>query len=268
MTDRAREIALGNTILRTRVGSGLYGTGLDGQEDNDEMGICIEPPSCIIGLEKVPTENSKGDVKHAPFAQYQYRDQPAGVRSQPGDLELTIYGLRKWASEAADGNPNLLQPLFAPIEFWTEWNHHGLELQLNRDMFISKLCGERFIGYLTAQWHGMLGQRSRRTNRPELIQEYGFDTKFAYHAVRLGIQGVELISTGTITYPIPEPHRTWLKELRVGKHNLGETVELIEDLREELRGLTAAADLPATPDWFKINSWLVATYQHWWRTSS
>lgn len=249
-TERARQIARENTILLTQVGSGLHGVTVDNQDDRDEMGICIEPPSCVIGLER--------------FEQYQYRTQPEGARSGPGDLDLVIYSLRKWAKLAAQGNPTVLLLLFAPSHQIVTKTWAGFELQAKHDLFLSKDCGRRFIGYLDAQWERMLGMRSRRTNRPELIDVYGFDTKFAYHAVRLGIQGCELLSTGNITLPIPEPDRTWLRDLRVGKYTLNEAVARITELRADLDKLLVKSDLPEHPDWQRIDRWLSGTYlQHW-----
>lgn len=40
--------------------------------------------------------------------------------------------------------------------------------------------------------------------RPELVERFGYDTKFAMHAVRLGLQGVEYVETGKITLPSPD----------------------------------------------------------------
>lgn len=249
-TDRCRQIAEENLILLTQVGSGLHGVSVDGQDDRDEMGLCIEPPSCVIGLER--------------FEQYQFRTQPDGARSGPGDLDKTVYSLRKWARLAAQGNPTVLLLLFVPESEIVSTNWAGRVVQGDAGLFLSKECGHRFIGYLDAQWERLLGMRSRRTNRPELIEQYGFDSKFAYHAVRLGLQGVELLQTGRITLPIPEPDRTWLKELRVGKHSKEEAVERINDLRADLEKLTATCDLPDRPDYGKINEWLTETYQLWW----
>lgn len=253
-TARGCQIAEENTILLTQVGSGLHGVTVDSQDDRDEMGVCIEPPSCVIGLER--------------FDQYQYRTQPEGKRSGPGDLDLVVYSLRKWAKLAAQGNPTVLLLLFAPEHQVVRRDEWGRSLQGRKDLFLSKDCGRRFIGYLDAQWDRMLGLRSRRTNRPELIDVYGFDTKFAYHAVRLGLQGVELLTTGHITLPIPEPDRTWLRELRVGKHSKEEAVDRIEGLRAELDRLMDKADLPDRPDYGQLNEWLTGTYQSYWADQS
>lgn len=252
--ERNREIAEQNTILLTQVGSGLHGVTVTGTDDRDEMGLCIEPASCVIGLER--------------FDQYQYRTQPEGVRSGAGDLDLVIYSLRKWARLAAQGNPTVLLLLFAPVEEWVitsdlDW---GRRVQAAQDLFISRDAGARFIGYLDAQRDRMLGLRNQRTNRPELVDVFGFDTKFAYHAVRLGIQGVELLSSGHIELPIAEPDRTWLTDLRYGKHSKSEALERIADLRNSLEVLRNTADLPVTPDYDQINKWLTTMYQEWWDT--
>ncbi|BBX35798.1 hypothetical protein MMAG44476_10864 [Mycolicibacterium mageritense DSM 44476 = CIP 104973] len=249
-----REIAEGNTVLRTQVGSGLHGVTVEGTDDRDEMGVCIEPPSCVIGLDR--------------FEQYQYRTQPEGARSGAGDLDLTIYSLRKWARLAAAGNPTVLLLLFVPPEEIVEIDWPGRELQANADLFLSRDAGIRFTGYLDAQRDRMLGLRSRRTNRPELIEKYGLDTKFAYHAVRLGIQGVELLSTGRITLPMAEPSRTWLRDLRVGKVDKQTVLDTIGDLRDQLVTLTDAADLPRRPDQHRINDWLVSVYTRWWNSAA
>lgn len=217
------------------------------------MGVCIEPASCVIGLEE--------------FEQYQYRTQPEGVRSGPGDLDLVIYSLRKWARLAAAGNPTVLLLLFAPQKEWVatgHWPGYGTCVQSRKDLFLSKECGRRFMGYLQAQKERMLGLRSQRTNRPELTELYGFDTKFAYHAIRLGLQGVELLTKQTITLPMPEPHRSTLVDLRLGKYPKQYALEWIDDLADDLKRLTMSVQLPDVANQEKINAWLTDTYTQWW----
>src|SRR4051812_43174814 len=94
----AEEIAERHTILRATVGSRLHGLALEGTDDRDEMGVCIEAPEYVAGL------------RH--FEQYVYRTKPEGVRSEAGDLDLTIYSLRKYARLALNGNPTILLLLY------------------------------------------------------------------------------------------------------------------------------------------------------------
>jgi predicted nucleotidyltransferase len=243
-------IAERGTILRCQVGSGLHGTAVRGQDDRDEMGICVEPPEYVIGLGR--------------FEQYIYRTQPEGVRSGPGDLDLIVYSLRKWMRLALTGNPTVLLPLFVPAGEVVRINDLGLELRENSHRIVSRQAGHRFLGYLRAQRERMLGTRAARTNRPELIEKYGFDTKFAMHMVRLGVQGVELLETGRITLPVPEPWLTWMCDLRQGRHSKAEALEAAGELERRLEKLIDSSPLPERPDTGWANSWLVRAHRKGW----
>lgn len=72
-----RTIAQDNLILLATVGSGAHGLALEGTDDHDEMGVCLEPPSHVIGLHQ--------------FEQDVFRTKPEGVRSEHGDTDRTIY---------------------------------------------------------------------------------------------------------------------------------------------------------------------------------
>jgi hypothetical protein len=43
-SEEARAIAENGMMLRVQVGSGVHGTSISGQDDRDEMGLCLEPP--------------------------------------------------------------------------------------------------------------------------------------------------------------------------------------------------------------------------------
>ncbi len=250
------EIAERGTILRTQVGSGVHGTAIAGTDDRDEMGICVEPPEFVIGLRT--------------FEQYIFRTAAErtgnpDARSQAGDLDLVVYSLRKWLRLALQGNPTVLVPLFAPNSEVVAITALGVELRANIDMIVSRQAGKRFIGYLRGQRERMLnGTVAKRVNRPELIERYGFDTKFAGHMVRLGVQGVELLETGTITLPIPEPWLTWIRDLRQGLHTQQEAIDAAADLEARLETLTHTSSLPAQPDMKRADQWLFDTYQAVW----
>ncbi|MFY7067025.1 DNA polymerase beta superfamily protein [Nocardiopsis changdeensis] len=245
------EIAAKHTVLRCQVGSGVHGLGLPGQNDRDEMGICVEPPEYVIGL--------RG------FEQYMYRSQDDHVRSGPGDLDLTVYSLRKWMRLALDGNPTVLLPLFVPEDEIVGITDTGRDLRSRADRIVSRSAGRRFLGYLRAQRDRLEGTRGgKHTNRPELVEQHGFDTKFAYHMVRLGLQGVELMETGRITLPMPADDREWLLALRRGEHTRAEALARAGELEERLAALCESADLPEEPDTAWADAWLVDAYRRSW----
>lgn len=96
--DRAREIAERGTIIRAPVGSTLHGLHNPGTDDRDQMAVCVEPPEYLLGLRE--------------FEHYVFRTQPDGVQSGPGDLDLTVYGLRKYCRLALKGSPTTPLLLF------------------------------------------------------------------------------------------------------------------------------------------------------------
>lgn len=244
-------IAAQGTVLRCQVGSGLHGVTVAGQDDRDEMGLCVEPPEYVVGLR--------------PFEQYIHRTRPEHVRSGPGDLDLTVYSLRKWMRLALDGNPTVLLPLFVPESEIVAVTDIGRELRAARHRVLSRRAGQRFLGYMRAQRERMEGVRGgKHTNRPELVEVHGFDTKFAYHMVRLGVQGVELLETGELTLPVPEPDRAWLRALRRGEHSRAEALERAGELEARLSALCETSDLPEEPDAAWADRWLVDAYRRSW----
>ena len=241
-----REIALGNEILCGVVGSTSHGTAVDGQDDRDEMGVFVEPPENVCGLE--------------PCDHYIYRDQPEGVRSQPGDLDLTMYSLRKFCRLAARGNPSVILLLWLPVH--VRKTEIGAALVRMREAFISKESGERFLGYLVAQKLKLKGERAHTVNRPELVAKYGYDTKFAMHALRLGYEGIELMTQRRLTLPVAEPNLKTLRAVRTGKINFVDALALIDDAEMRLRVLVEGC--PWTADVEGINQFMVwAHIEHW-----
>jgi uncharacterized protein len=242
-----RDIALGNEILRGIVGSTSHGTAIEGQDDRDEMGIFVEPASNVCGL--VPCEH------------YICRDQPEGMRSQPGDLDLTMYSLRKYCRLAAQGNPSVMILLWLPS--YVSRTDIGMELITIREAFISKESGERFLGYLRAQKMKLTGERARTVNRPELVAKYRYDTKFAMHALRLGFEGIELMTHRRLTLPVAEPGLATLRAVRTGQVNFSEALGLIEDAEAQLGRLVDACTWSADID--RIDRFLVRAHIEHWR---
>src|SRR5580698_174297 len=267
-SDEARRVAEAGMILRVQVGSGVHGTSLDGQDDRDEMGLCLEPPQFVTGLARVPS-GTHGETPSVRFEQYERHtawDRQGGTanRSGAGDLDVIIYSARKWARLALAGNPTVLLVLFVPDEEVVFRNEVGAELVANAGRFVSRLAAVRFLGYLRGQKAAMTGQAGAHTNRPELVAVHGYDTKFAMHALRLGLQGVELLTTGRITLPVPEPDRGYLRAIRRGEIELNEVVAAVTDAEQRLISLRDNSSLPDEPDRQWVDSWLHRSHLNHW----
>ena len=264
----ARDMAERGTILCVQVGSGVHGTAISGQDDRDEMGICLEPREYVTGVSQVPSRGSE-EPASIPFDQYEYhsaweRDGGLANRSGAGDLDVIIYGARKWVRLALGGNPTVLLPLFVPEDEIVVATDAGHELRANADRIASRRAAERFLGYMVSQRRAMTGECGAHTNRPELVEEFGYDCKFAMHALRLGVQGKEYLMTGRITLPIPEPDLAALREVRRGEWELPAVLEWAERLEADLRTLAETSPLPEQPDLDWVNDWLHRSYTAFW----
>ncbi len=103
-----------------------------------------------------------------------------------------------------------------------------------------------------------------RNARPAHVGEHGYDVKFAMHALRLGLQGIELLRYGRVTLPIPEPSLSELRAVRSDQRPLDEVLARLADLENQLQTLGQANDLPEQPDWHWINDWLHRSYTEYW----
>jgi predicted nucleotidyltransferase len=216
------------------------------------MGVCIEPPEYVIGLRQ--------------FEHCVARTQPQGHSSGPGDVDLTVYGLRKFCRLAAKGSPTVLLLFFVEDDDVLLRTEIGAELQALAPAFLSKQTGRAFLGYLEAQARSLRGERHATRTR-ELSAAHGYDTKFAMHALRIGYQGIELLETGRISLPMREPIRGRLREVRAGSPALSDILDEIEEVTGKLQTLAGSTGLPASADADAIDGFLLAAYQRHWATS-
>lgn len=250
-----KAVAERNTIIRAVVGSTAHGLNLPGADDRDEMGVCIEPLECFAGFHK--------------FEQYIYRsaaerEGKSDAPSKAGDLDLTIYSLHKFLRLAMAGNPSVLLLLFVTNCVYK--NALGAKLQELAPYIVSREAGKRFLGYMEAQRQRLLGEvGQKKVNRPELEAKHGFDTKYAMHVLRLGFQGVELLSTGRLTLPVVGSVKDFLMGVREGNVTLNECLTRAGELEQELKDLLTTSPLPEKADEELVEEWMLKTYFEWWK---
>jgi len=243
---KAKELAEPNVILRGVVGSNAHGLQVDDQDDRDEMGICVEPFEHFFGLRKR-------------FEQWVHRTQPEGKRSGPGDLDLVVYSLAKWAHLALKGNPTILTLLYLPRNLVTFTTIAGEQLREMRDAFLSQRMLDSYLGYMRQQ-RGRMENKVKMPNRPELVARYGFDTKYAGHVIRLGHQGIELATKGYLTLPMEDPIRSHIIGVRTGKVAESDVLSEAAHLEHELLRLKEQNDLPPEGDWKAVEDFVLDCY--------
>lgn len=238
-------------ILRAEVGSGVHGTSVSAASDRDEMAIAVEPMSHVIGMRHWETTV--------------YRTAKDGQKSGAGDLDLVTHSLRKFCRLGAKGNPSILLLLFVPDSAIVERNELGAELMVKRQMFLSRDAGKAFLGYMSAQKARLNNESGgRHGSRPDLVAKYGFDVKYAGAIIRLGLQGLELMTTGHMSLPMQPEHSAEVRAIRTGQVSFNDVVDRAGKLERELRDSLDTGPLPDHADEDAINAFLSDAYLRAW----
>lgn len=234
-------------ILLGEYGSVAQGTANE-NSDHDYMGIVIETPTQVIGLEEFKTARVSDAVE--------------GEKSQAGEDDVTYHSLRKFVKLAAAGNPTVGSILHLPkYEVLTEIGDSLLE---NADLFRSRKAGRAYLGYVNSQIEALQGGRGAK--RPELVEEHGYDTKFAYHAFRLAHQGIDYMVAGDPGIPLASGVREQAIGIRSGLWALEDVLEQLHALRSVLENTlnNFRLDIPDEPDYARINKLLVSMHETYW----
>jgi hypothetical protein len=234
----------------------VHGIAIAGHDDHDEMGVYVEPPEQLFGLAK--------NWEH-----YVFRTQPEGARSGPGDTDLVSYGLRKYLRLAVKGNPTALLPLYARGDDVLVLTPLGEELRALAPRLLSRHAVRRFLGYLEAQRRRLLlhGTDRGTSSRPELVERYGYDVKYASHALRLAYQGREVARDARLTLPMPPAERARVLAVKRGDvPDRDEVLVEIDEVRAEVEGMLSSGrtPLPEEPDLPAVQAWCIDAYRRSW----
>lgn len=103
---------------------------------------------------------------------------------------------------------------------------------------------------------------SKVGNREELYTKYGYDTKFGMHLVRLMLEGIELMETGELQYPLKD--RNMLMDIRNGKWEREEIIKFSEELEAQMGGMEQSSKLPARPRYNEVETLLISMVERYW----
>lgn len=241
-----RSVHWNDVVLCAEVGSTAHGINIGEQDDTDYTVVRMEPWREFVNF---ATKRQSMMI----------RTQPEGVRSRFGDIDLNVYTLRKFGHLATSGNPSILGALFSPSTLKrAPW------IDRLSGIAASKAAGTAFLGYMRQQmerWQGTRGQKN--VSRPELVEAYGFDTKYAAHIIRLGYQGIEYLGTGRLTLPIPEPLAGEIRALRTGEVPEQAALDWAAEAEDQLKRSVDRSPLPESPGWAALEAWLDGQYGRW-----
>lgn len=179
-------------------------------------------------------------------------------------MQKTSYGF--WKSSGCGipggGSPETVSPArggfksqspYFARQAGTQKDSIQVEADLGRYSALNGLTLDSFSGF--------------KLDRVELVEQFGYDTKYAMHMLRLGYQGVEFLESGRLTLPMREPVRSYLMDVRQGRSNLADVLAECAQLELRLGALLDSSPLPSEPDLKTVESFVMDTYEAAWAKS-
>lgn len=213
---QAPDFVTEDLVYLTIGGSKAYGVSSP-ESDTDMYGICIPPKEKVFTMfdGKIPGFG----VPVLSWPHWGYKG--AG-------LDIMVYSIVKFFNLAMQGNPNIIELLFTEDHHIMSITGTGAEIRGSRDMFLSDNIIPKFTGFYQSQ-RGKLFSASGHTPKAIRIEKYGYDTKAAYHAMRLLLEVEQLLETGTMSL---EKHSDLLTGIRFGGF-FGADIEVMLDLKSD-----------------------------------
>lgn len=207
---KAPDFVVDDLIYLTIGGSRAYGVASP-ESDIDMYGICI------------PT-------KEKAFPMFDGHIPGFGIPTgawphwgyQGTGLDIMVYSIVKFFNLAMQGNPNIIEILFTEDHHIMFIEELGVSLRGSRDLFLSDNMIPRFTGFYYSQ-RNKLFDGSRDPRKAARIEKYGYDTKAAYHSLRLLLELEQFIETGTMSL---ETYGDLLTGVRFGAYS-GEDIEMM-----------------------------------------
>lgn len=235
------------------MGSAAYGCSSD-TSDIDVYGWAIPPKNLIFPHLQGEIEGfgPKGQ-RFKEYEEHGIMDKNA-AGGEGKNYDYKIYNITRFFNLVMGNNPNMVDSLFVPercVLFQTPLGQHVRE---NRHIFLSQKVVHTFRGYAYQQLHKIRTKHPEAGKRADLIAKHGYDTKFAYHIVRLLEEARQILTLGDLDL---EASRELLKAIRRGDWKLEDIERYFTENEPQLLKMASESKLPHKPPLDKIKSLLV-----------
>ena len=232
---------LSNTCYLTTMGSQAYGVSTD-DSDLDVYGFCIPPKDMVFphlaGV--IPGFGDQGEAFEQ-WSEHHIKDPNKAV-----EYDFAVFSIVKYFQLCMQNNPNMIDSLFTPRNCVIHSTPVSEHLRDNRKLFLHKGSWHKFKGYAYAQMSKIRNKvNSSNPKRAAVIQEHGYDLKFAYHIVRLLNEVEQILVEGDLDL---QRNREQLKEIRRGEWTLEQVEGYFESKEKLLESTYASSALPYAPD--------------------
>ncbi len=248
----------GSVHYETIMGSVAYGVSSD-TSDMDVYGFCVPPKDLVF-------PHLRGEIpgfgrQRQRFEQWQQHHVEDGdaLGGQGRTYDLTIYSIVKFFHLCMENNPNMIDSLFTPQTCVLHCTQVGNMVRKNRWLFLHKGAWHKFKGYAYSQVHKMNSKQPPEGKRRALVEEFGYDVKYAYHIVRLLDEVEQILTEGDIDL---QRNREQLKAIRRGDWSQADITEHFGRKEKELETLYTTSKLSHTPDEGHIRQLLLDCLEH------
>jgi hypothetical protein len=183
-----------NLMLESIMGSRAYGCQDETKSDYDITAIVLpkhehlhpQNYGFILGYDNLPE-----------FKRKEFKGKKIMIGDKPFEAEWVSL-IEFFVHAGLKGSPNLIEVLFVKRELVTVGTKMGWYLRDNRRLFLSMKTFHSFKGYANGQMHRIRQRNPETDERRALIDKHGFDTKMAYHTLRLLDQLDQVLTVGDI----------------------------------------------------------------------
>lgn len=188
-----------NVILFGHSGSRLYGVHNE-KSDHDYFGAFIPPREMLYS---VNPSYIPGFDRQEIYEQYKWEDNVD---------DITIFSFPKYMRLVGDGNPNMVETLFATD---ISQKMYALVLYTNKQHFVTKRFVHKMMAFATSAYNTM---KTYQTSwKTEEIEKYGYSIKDAYNVIRLCAQIEMIMRTRTLKFPFEGKILDLLLSIRSGE---------------------------------------------------
>ncbi|MEM1347782.1 MAG: nucleotidyltransferase domain-containing protein [Myxococcota bacterium] len=242
----------------TEMGSVAYGVA-QRASDVDVYGFCVPPAELVFPhLTGAIPGFGRQIQRFEQFQKHGIDDPEQGVQ-----WDITIYSIVRFFQLSMENNPNMIEGLFTPQRCVLYATPVGAIARDARRAFLHKGGWHKFKGFAYSQIRKMnVKEPEPDSKRAELVERFGYDTKFAYHAVRLIDEGEQLLRTGDLDL---EASKERLLAVRNGEWTKEQVEQYFKTKEQELDALYKTTEaVPHSPDESVIRGVLMSCLEEAW----
>lgn len=224
------------------MGSLAYGVSND-NSDMDIYGFSIPPKEVVFPhLQGEILGFDDFEIQFSQFQKHHIKDASA-LGGKGRVYDMTVYSIVKYFRLLMENNPNIIDSLFVPDSCVLFATPIAQRIRERRKMFLHKGCWSTFKGYAYGQMHKIRSKKPEG-KRKAIVDQHGYDVKFAYHVVRLLNEVEQLLVEEDLDL---SKNSEQLKSIRRGEWPLEKLEEYFVRKEADLESFYLKSALPDLP---------------------